>query len=333
MATMYYEKDTDLSYIKDQTIAIIGFGSQGHAHSQNLKDSGCKVIVGLREGSSSKAKAEAAGLTVMSTSDAAKAADIIMILAPDETQREIYVADIEPNLVAGNSLVFAHGFNIVFGQIEPPADVDVFMAAPKGPGHLVRRVYTEGGGVPCLYAVYQDASGKAKEKALAYCNGVGGARAGIIETTFREETETDLFGEQVVLCGGLSELIRAGFDTLVEAGYQPEIAYFECLHEVKLIVDLIHEGGIANMRKSISNTAEYGDLTRGRRIITDETRWEMKQCLKEIQEGTFAKEFILEKQANFPTFKAIARNDSEHQIEVVGEELRAMMPWIGKKID
>ncbi|MBF0275785.1 MAG: ketol-acid reductoisomerase [Nitrospinae bacterium] len=333
MATMYYEKDADLNVIKDKTISIIGFGSQGHAHSQNLKDSGCNVIVGLRSDSSSVAKAKAAGLEVRTPAEAAKAGDIIMILLPDEIQGEVYTAEIAPHLEAGNALVFAHGFSIHFNQIVPPKDVDVFMAAPKGPGHLVRRVFTEGGGVPSLIAVYQDATGQCKQKALAYAKGIGGARAGVIETTFQEECETDLFGEQVVLCGGLSELIRAGFDTLVEAGYQPEIAYFECLHEVKLIVDLIYEGGIANMRHSISNTAEYGDLTIGKRIITDETRKEMKKVLGEIQDGKFAKNWVLEKQAGYPSFKAMARRDADHQIEHVGEDLRGMMPWIGKKIE
>ena len=331
MATMYYDKDADLSVLNGKTVAIIGFGSQGHAHAQNLKDSGVNVVVGLRESSASVQKAKDAGLTVLSTADAAKAGDIVMVLVPDENQRAIYLADIEPNLEAGNSLVFAHGFNIHFQQIVPPKDVDVFMAAPKGPGHLVRRVYTEGGGVPALIAVYQDASGSCKEKALAYAKGIGGTRAGVIETTFKEETETDLFGEQVVLCGGLTELIRAGFDTLIEAGYQPEIAYFECLHEVKLIVDLIYEGGIANMRYSISGTAEYGDLMIGRRIITDETRKEMKKVLGEIQTGRFARDWILENQANRPVFNAMVRIDAEHPIEVVGEKLRAMMPWVGKK--
>ncbi len=330
MATMYYDKDADLSILDGKTVAIIGFGSQGHAHALNLHDSGVDVVVGLREGSASAQKAKDGGLKVVSPSEAAKAGDIIMVLVPDETQRAVYLADIEPNLEAGNALVFAHGFNIHFGQIVPPKDVDVFMAAPKGPGHLVRRVYTEGGGVPCLIAVQQDASGSCKAKALAYTKGIGGTRAGVIETTFKEETETDLFGEQVVLCGGLSELIRAGFDTLVEAGYQPEIAYFECLHEVKLIVDLIYEGGIANMRYSISGTAEYGDLMIGRRIITDETRKEMKKVLSEIQTGRFARDWILENQANRPVFNAIARIDAEHPIEVVGKKLRDMMPWVGK---
>lgn len=328
MATIYYEKDVNKQALQGKIIAVIGYGSQGHAHSLNLKDSGHSVIVGLRRTSASWAEAEKAGLKVATPAEAAAAADIVMILAPDQTQREIYYADIAPNLQAGNMLMFAHGFNIHFGQIVPDASIDVAMIAPKGPGHLVRRVYTEGGGVPAIIAVHQDATGKAKEIALAYADGIGSARAGVIETTFAEETETDLFGEQVVLCGGLSELIRAGFDTLVEAGYQPEIAYFECLHEVKLITDLIHEKGITGMRYSISDTAEYGDLTRGPRIINAGTRAEMKEILGEIQDGNFAKEFILENQVNRPVFNAIRNRQADHLIERVGKKLRSMMSWI-----
>ena len=328
MATIYYEKDVNKQALQGKTIAVIGYGSQGHAHSLNLKESGYNVIVGLRRTSASWAEAEKAGLKVATPAEAAAAADIVMILAPDQTQREIYYADIAPNLQAGNMLMFAHGFNIHFGQIVPDTAIDVAMIAPKGPGHLVRRVYTEGGGVPAIIAVHQDATGKAKEIALAYADGIGSVRAGVIETTFAEETETDLFGEQVVLCGGLSELIRAGFDTLVEAGYQPEIAYFECLHEVKLITDLIHEKGITGMRYSISDTAEYGDLTRGPRIINAATRAEMKDILGEIQDGNFAKEFILENQVNRPVFNAIRNRQADHLIEKVGKKLRSMMSWI-----
>ncbi|MDL2271483.1 ketol-acid reductoisomerase [Desulfovibrio sp. OttesenSCG-928-I05] len=327
---VYYEKDADLSLLKNSTIAIIGFGSQGHAHALNLRDSGCNVIVAQRPGSANHALAVEHGFEPMSVADAAKKADMIMILLPDQFQAEVYESEIKPHLAKGKSLLFAHGFNIHFGQITPPADVDVFMIAPKGPGHLVRRTYTEGGGVPCLVAVHQDASGKALSKALAYARGVGGARSGVIETTFREETETDLFGEQAVLCGGLSSLIQAGFDTLVEAGYQPEMAYFECLHEVKLIVDLLYEGGFKKMRYSISDTAEYGDYKTGKRIITDETRKEMKKVLSEIQDGTFARDFILEYKANMASFKAIRRLQSELPIEKVGGELRALMPWLRK---
>ncbi len=330
MARMYYDADANLDLLNGKTVAIIGYGSQGHAHALNLKDSGVNVIVGLYPGSRSIAKAEAAGLAVKSVADAAAAADLIMILLPDEVQRAIYEAEIAPNLAAGNILAFAHGFNINFGQIVPPADVDVIMVAPKGPGHLVRRTYEQGEGVPCLFAVYQDATGQARDRAMAYAKGVGGTRAGILETTFREETETDLFGEQVVLCGGLSELIKSGFETLVNAGYQPELAYFECLHEVKLIVDLIVEGGLAKMRDSISNTAEYGDLTRGPRIITDETRAEMRQILKEIQTGQFAREFVLENTAGKPGFTAMRRREAEHPIEEVGKDLRAMFSWLKK---
>ncbi len=311
MARMYYDQDANLDLLAGKTVAIIGYGSQGHAHALNLKDSGVNVVVGLYEGSKSVAKAEAAGLKVLSVSEAAKVADLIMILLPDEVQKAIYEAEIAPNLAEGNVLLFAHGFNINFGQIVPHSTVDVVMVAPKGPGHLVRRTYEQGQGVPALFAVYQDASGQARDYAMAYAKGIGGTRAGVLETTFREETETDLFGEQVVLCGGLTALIKAGFDTLVEAGYQPELAYFECLHEVKLIVDLIVEGGLEKMRDSISNTAEYGDLTRGPRIVTEETRDEMRQILHEIQSGQFAREFVLENQAGKPGFTAMRRRESE----------------------
>jgi ketol-acid reductoisomerase len=330
MARMYYDEDANLDLLKGKTVAIIGYGSQGHAHALNLKDSGVNVIVGLYPGSKSTAKAEAAGLTVKNVADASKAADFIMILLPDEVQKTIYKNEIEPNLEAGNVLAFAHGFNIHFAQVVPPADVDVVMVAPKGPGHLVRRTYEQGQGVPALFAVYQDATGKARDRAMAYAKGVGGTRAGILETTFREETETDLFGEQAVLCGGLSALIKAGFETLVEAGYQPELAYFECLHEVKLIVDLVVEGGLATMRDSISNTAEYGDYTRGPRVVTAETKAEMKKILSEIQSGQFAREFVLENQAGKPGFTAMRRQEAEHPIEAVGKDLRAMFSWLKK---
>ena len=328
---MYYDNDANLELLADKTVAVIGYGSQGHAHSLNLKESGVNVVVGLREGSASREAAEAEGLKVLTVSEAAKAGDVIMILINDEIQGAVYEADIKPNLEAGNALAFAHGFNIHFQQVVPPADVDVFMVAPKGPGHLVSRVYQSGGGVPGLLAIYQDASGRAHQVGLAYAKGIGCGRAGVIETTFREETETDLFGEQVVLCGGLTELIRAGFDTLVEAGYQPEVAYFECLHEVKLIVDLIYEGGIANMRSSISDTAEFGDLSVGRRIVTDETRAEMKRVLADIQEGRFAKDWLVENRVGRPTYNARKRQDSEHLIEEVGGRLRAMMSWLDNK--
>jgi ketol-acid reductoisomerase len=325
---IYYDKDADLSLIKGKTVAIIGYGSQGHAHANNLKDSGVNVIVGVRKSGSSFAKAKNAGIDVREVADAVKGADVVMILLPDETHAEVYQNEIEPNLKKGAMLAFAHGFNIHFKQIEPRADLDVIMIAPKGPGHLVRSTYTQGGGVPALIAVAQDASGKARDMALSYAAAIGAARGGVIETTFREECETDLFGEQVVLCGGLTALIQAGFETLTEAGYAPEMAYFECLHEVKLIVDLIYEGGIANMRYSISNTAEYGDFTRGPRIVTDETKAEMKRILREIQTGQFAKEFILENRAGAPTLKAMRRMGQEHQVETVGAKLREMMPWI-----
>lgn len=324
MARMYYDEDANLDLLIGKTIAIIGYGSQGHAHALNLKDSGLNVIVGLYPGSKSVSKAEAAGLTVKNVAEAAKAADLIMILLPDEVQKIVYKQEIEPNLAAGNVLAFAHGFNIHFGQVVPPGDVDVVMVAPKGPGHLVRRTYEQGQGVPALFAVYQDATGQARDRAMAYAKGIGGARAGILETTFREETETDLFGEQAVLCGGLSALIKAGFETLIDAGYQPELAYFECLHEVKLIVDLVVEGGLAKMRDSISNTAEYGDYTRGPRIINDQTKAEMRRILAEIQSGQFAREFVLENQAGKPGFTSMRRQEAEHPIEEVGKDLRAM---------
>ena len=328
---MFYDDDANLELLSDKTVAVIGYGSQGHAHSLNLKESGVNVVVGLREGSSSRAAAEAAGLKVLSVAEAAKAGDIVMILINDEVQRAVYEAEIKPNLEAGNAIAVAHGFSIHFNQVVPTPEIDVFMVAPKGPGHLVRRVYEEGGGVPALLAVYQDATGRAYEIGLAYAKGIGAGRAGILETTFREETETDLFGEQAVLCGGLTELIRASFDTLVDAGYQPEIAYFECLHEVKLIVDLIYEGGIANMRSSISDTAEFGDLTRGKRIVTEETRAEMKRILDDVQSGRFAKEWLLENEVGRPNYTARKRQDQDHLIEEVGAKLRGMMSWLDKK--
>jgi ketol-acid reductoisomerase len=327
---IYYDKDADLSLIKGKQVAIIGYGSQGHAHANNLKDSGVNVTVGLRRDGSSWNKAKNAGIDVKEVGDAVKAADVVMILLPDETHAEVYQKEIEPNLKKGATLAFAHGFNVHFKQIEPRADLDVIMIAPKGPGHLVRSTYTQGGGVPALIAIAQNPSGKARDIALSYAAAIGAARGGVIETTFREECETDLFGEQVVLCGGLTALIQAGFETLVEAGYAPEMAYFECLHEVKLIVDLIYEGGIANMRYSISNTAEYGDFTRGPRIVTDETKAEMKKILREIQTGQFAKEFILENRAGAPTLKAMRGLGQEHEVEKVGAKLRDMMPWIKK---
>lgn len=332
---VYYDKDAKLNLLKNKKVAVIGYGSQGHAHSNNLKDSGIDVIVGLKKSSASIKKAKAAGLEVMTAGEATKAADIIMILVPDELQGDMYRDEIAPNLTKGKYLAFAHGFNIHFGQIAPPADVNVFMAAPKGPGHLVRHQYTLGSGVPTLIAIHSDPSKDTKDIALAYASAIGGGRAGIIETNFREETETDLFGEQVVLCGGTTALIMAGYETLVEAGYSKEMAYFECLHELKLIVDLIHEGGIANMRYSISNTAQYGDLTRGPRIITDETKKEMKKILTEIQEGVFARDWMLENKVNKPVFNALSKKGQEHDIEVVGEKLRDMMPWLkkGKIVD
>ena len=337
----FYEQDANLDFLKNKTIAdlsvfdgkkvaILGYGSQGHAHAQNLRDSGLNVIVGQRSGGANYALAKEHGFAPMSAAEAAAAADVIMILLPDQHQARVYREDIAPNLKPGKSLVFAHGFNIHFCQIEPPKDVDVFMVAPKGPGHLVRRTFTEGGGVPCVFAVHQDATGEATQKALAYAKGIGGTRSGVIETTFKEETETDLFGEQAVLCGGVTELIKAGFETLVAAGYQPEIAYFECCHEMKLIVDLIYEGGFGKMRHSISDTAEFGDYRTGRRIITDETRKAMKQVLSEIQDGTFARDFILECGCGYPSFKAKRRIENDHQIEQVGGKLRALMPWLKK---
>jgi ketol-acid reductoisomerase len=327
---IYYDKDADLSIIRGLRVTIIGYGSQGHAHANNLKDSGVEVTVGLRPGSLSEAKARKSGLTVKSVEEAVKGADVVMILAPDEHQAALYREKIAPNIKEGAALAFAHGFNIHFQQIEPRADLDVIMIAPKGPGHLVRSTYTKGAGVPSLIAVYQDASGRSRDIALSYASANGGGRAGIIETSFREETETDLFGEQAVLCGGTTALVQAGFETLVEAGYAPEMAYFECLHELKLIVDLMYEGGIANMRYSISNTAEYGDLTRGPRLINEETRQEMRRILTEIQNGEFAREFILENQAGAATLKAKRRIGREHPIEVVGERLRGMMAWISE---
>jgi len=329
MVKMYYEADVNKEVLYGKTIAVIGYGSQGHAQAQNLRDSGYKVIIGLRPGKSWNQAAED-GFEVFSVAEATRQADLVQILMPDEKQAQVYRDEIAPNLKSGAALSFSHGFNIHFAQIVPPADVDVIMVAPKGPGHLVRRVYTEGFGVPALIAVHQDTTGKAKDIALAYASGVGGTRAGVLETTFREETETDLFGEQAVLCGGVSELVKAGFDTLVEAGYKPEIAYFECLHELKLIVDLMYEGGLARMRYSISDTAEFGDYSTGRRIITEETRKEMKKVLAEIQDGTFARNWIVENQANRPAFSARRRLEAEHPIEQVGEQLRSMMSWLKK---
>ena len=331
MAKMYYEKDCDLSKLDGKVIAIVGYGSQGHAHALNLRDSGCNVIIGLRKGGKSWPVAEKDGFTVMTVAEATKAADIIMILINDEAQADMYKKDIEPNLTAGKAIAFAHGFNIRYKQIVPPADIDVFMAAPKGPGHTVRGQYMAGKGVPCLIAVEQNATGKAYDIALAYIAGIGGARAGIMETTMHDETETDLFGEQAVLCGGVVDLMRCGFETLVEAGYEPEMAYFECIHEMKLIVDLINNGGFAMMRYSISNTAEYGDYRTGKRLITDETRKEMKQVLTEIQNGTFASEFMQEFSAGRKAkFLATRRLESEHQLEETGAELRKMMSWLKK---
>ena len=331
MVQVYYDQDADLGLLAGKKVAVMGYGSQGHAQAQNLKDSGVDVVVGLRRDSRRWAKAEADGLAVATVAEAAQMADVIQILLPDETQAKVYNEEIAANLSEGNVLMFSHGFNIHFGQIVPPANVDVIMVAPKSPGHMVRRMYQEGAGVPCLVAVHQDYSGKAKDIGLAYAKGLGGTKAGVFETTFKEETETDLFGEQTVLCGGMCELIQAGFDTLVEAGYAPEMAYFECLHEVKLIVDLINEGGLNFMRYSISNTAEYGDYMVGKRIITDETRKEMKKVLTEIQNGEFARNWMLENQVNRPVFNAIKKRQAESQIEVVGAGLRKMMPWLKKK--
>ncbi|BCS82001.1 ketol-acid reductoisomerase [Anaerocellum diazotrophicum] len=328
MAKIFYDSDCNLDLLKDKTVAVIGFGSQGHAHALNLRDSGINVVVGLYHGSKSWAKAESHGLKVMTADEATKVADVIMILVNDEKQPKLFKESIEPNLKEGKAIAFAHGFNIHFGQIVPPPYVDVIMIAPKGPGHTVRSQYEEGKGVPALVAVHQNYTGRALDIALAYAKGIGASRAGIILTTFREETETDLFGEQAVLCGGLTELIKAGFDTLVEAGYQPEIAYFECLHEMKLIVDLIWQGGLSLMRYSISDTAEYGDYMTGKRIITEETRKEMKKVLEEIQNGTFAKKWILENMAGRPEFNSIRRREQNLLIEQVGKELRKMMPWI-----
>ena len=330
MVTAFYDADANLDLLKGKTIAVIGYGSQGHAQAQNLRDSGLNVIVASRENGKGWQAAKEAGFEVMNNAEAAKRADIIQILIPDETQAAVYSEDIAPNLEEGNALVFSHGFNIHFGQIVPPDFIDVFMVAPKSPGHLVRRMYEEGAGVPALLAVHQDYTGRARDLGLAYAKGIGCTRAGVIETTFREETESDLFGEQAVLCGGVSELIKAGFDTLVEAGYQPEIAYFECLHELKLIVDLIYEGGLDFMRFSVSDTATYGDLTRGPRIINEDTREEMRWILYEIQSGEFAKEWLLENKVNRPTYRALFAADQEHPIEKVGKELRAMMPWLKK---
>lgn len=331
MVKVYYDQDGDLSILKGKKIAVIGYGSQGHAQAQNLKDSGLDVIVGLYEGSKSVDKAKEAGLEVFSVQEAARQADIIQILTPDETQALTYKEEIAPYMTEGKSLMFSHGFNIHFGQINPPANIDVFLVAPKSPGHMVRRMYEEGAGVPGLIGIYQDYSGKAKEIALAYAKGIGCTRAGVFETSFKEETETDLFGEQAVLCGGVSELIRAGFDTLVEAGYAPEMAYFECLHEMKLIVDLINEGGLSWMRYSISNTAEYGDYMIGKRIVNEDTRKEMKKVLTEIQNGKFAQNWILENQTNRPIFNAARQEAKESLIEKVGGELRKMMPWLKKR--
>jgi len=327
---VFYDKDCDLSLIKGKTVAIIGYGSQGHAHAQNLNDSGVKVVVGLRKGGASWDKVGKAGLNVLEVNEAVKAADVVMILLPDEQIAEVYKNNVEPNIKQGGSLAFAHGFNVHYNQVVPRADLDVWMVAPKAPGHTVRNTYTQGGGVPHLVAVHQDKTGKARDLALSYAMANGGGKAGIIETNFREECETDLFGEQVVLCGGLVELIKAGYETLVEAGYAPEMAYFECLHEVKLIVDLIYEGGIANMNYSISNTAEYGEYRSGPRVVTDETKAEMKRILADIQQGRFARDWVLENRAGQASFKAMRRASAEHPIEQVGEKLRAMMPWIAK---
>ncbi len=332
---VYYDKDADLSLLDGKTVAVIGYGSQGHAHANNLNDSGVNVIVGLRKDGSSWKKAEAAGLKVMEPAAAAEQADIVMILVPDELGAEIYNRDIAPGMKAGKSLAFAHGFNIHFEQIVPDPGVNVFMVAPKGPGHLVRSEYEAGRGVPCLIAIHQDPSGNSRDIALAYAKGIGGTRAAVLETTFKEETETDLFGEQSVLCGGITELIRAGYETLVDAGYSPEMAYFECLHEVKLIVDLIYEGGIANMRYSVSNTAEYGDMTRGKRVIGEEARKAMKEILGEIQSGKFAEEWMTEHRVGSPHFGELRKEAEKHPIEAVGQKLRSMMPWLssGRLVD
>ncbi|MDD2555699.1 MAG: ketol-acid reductoisomerase [Syntrophaceticus sp.] len=330
MMKAYYDQDADLKYLDGKTVAVIGYGSQGHAQALNLKESGVKVLVADVPDSENWKRAAADGFEPLRAAEAAELSDIIQLLIPDELQAGVYRQDIAPHMKSGKALMFSHGFNIHFGQINPPQDVDVFMIAPKSPGHLVRRMYEQGAGVPSLVAIHQDHTGNALNTALAYAKGIGSTRAGVIETTFEEETETDLFGEQVVLCGGVTELVRAGFDTLVEAGYQPEIAYFECMHELKLIVDLMYEGGISWMRNSISYTAEYGDITRGKRIITDETREEMKYILEEIQDGSFAKEWLLENQVGRPVFNAIQKKEANHLIEVVGKKLRAMMPWLKK---
>ncbi|CAM4114514.1 ketol-acid reductoisomerase [Bacillus manliponensis] len=331
MTKVYYEKDVKVNVLKGSKIAIVGYGSQGHAHAQNLRDNGFNVVIGLRQGKSwDKAKED--GFSVYTVAEAAKYADVVMILLPDELQPEVYEAEVAPYLEAGNALVFAHGFNVHFNQISPPEDVDVFLVAPKGPGHLVRRTFEEGGAVPALFAVYQDATGSATEKALSYADGIGSTRAGVLQTTFKEETETDLFGEQAVLCGGATALVKAGFETLVEAGYQPEVAYFECLHELKLIVDLMYEGGLENMRYSISDTAQWGDFVSGPRVVTEETKKAMKGVLQDIQDGTFARGWIAEHKAGKPHFNAINAKENEHDIEVVGRKLREMMPFVKPKV-
>ncbi|MFA5567660.1 MAG: ketol-acid reductoisomerase [Trueperaceae bacterium] len=331
MANIYYDADANLQHLAGKTVAVIGYGSQGHAHALNAKESGCDVVVGLRRDSASWADAEAAGLTVLEVDEAARAGDLVMILLPDEVQRSVYEAQIQPHLEAGNALLFAHGFNVHFGQIAAPQGVDVFMVAPKGPGHLVRRVYTEGAGVPCLLAIHQDATGNAKNLGLAYAKAIGGTRAGVLETSFREETETDLFGEQAVLCGGVSHLMQAGFETLVEAGYDPEIAYFECVHEMKLIVDLIYEGGMERMRYSVSNTAEFGDYRSGPRIVTEETKAEMRRILADIRSGAFANDFLTENVTGQARLKAGRKNTEMHLLARTGARLRKMMPFIGTK--
>ncbi len=329
--TIYYDDDANLQQLQGQTIAVIGYGSQGHAHALNAKESGMEVVVGLRRGSASWSEAEAAGLSVLEVDEAAAAGDLVMVLLPDEVQGAVYREQIAANLEAGNALLFAHGFNVHFNQVQPPADVDVFMVAPKGPGHLVRRTYSEGGGVPCLLAVHQDATGNAMQRGLAYAKAIGGTRGGVLLTTFQEETETDLFGEQTVLCGGVTALMQAGFETLVEAGYQPEVAYFECVHEMKLIVDLIYEGGFERMRYSVSNTAEYGDYVTGPKMVTDATRQTMREVLKDIQTGSFAREFLLENQVGQPRLRAQRRATGESQLAEVGQKLRTMMPFIAQK--
>jgi ketol-acid reductoisomerase len=328
MATLYYDKDTNIEIIKGRKVAVVGYGSQGHAHALNLKESGCDVRVGLPANSKSRDKAQRAGLRVMTVAEAAKEADVIMVLAPDEKQKKIYEEEIAPSLTKGKALFFAHGFNIHYGQIKPPADVDVLLIAPKSPGHMVRRLYETGQGTPCLIAVHNDATGKAHALGLSYAMGIGGTRAGVLQTTFKEETETDLFGEQAVLCGGVTALVQAGFDTLVDAGYQPESAYFECLHELKLIVDMMYEGGLGWMRHSVSDTAEFGDYTRGPRVVGDAARVEMKKILREIQTGAFAREWILENQAGRPTFDKLREEGKQHPIEDVGRRMREMMSWL-----